>query len=383
MTLHRLARVPHIVLGRTALRDIGGLAAGLVPRSHTVLLCADPGLQTTGRIEELASLLGANDCRVVVFTDIKSDPSIVQAEAAIAIARRERADLVVALGGGSALDLGKAVAALASGDRPAEAYALGAAPLPSRRLRSICVPTTAGTGSETTRTSILSGPDGTKLWFWGEQIKADAVILDPELAVTLPPGLTAATGIDALVHAVEAATNRNASPANAMYCYEAIRLVGGNLDPAVRNGADLAAREALAWAAALAGIAIDNAGTAVAHTIGHALASLRPIHHGRAVGIAMLAALPWAAEGNEEAFAGCAVALGATPTAAGFIEAYESLLRRTLGDVSLGPGFADVAPEMLAAQMARPENTAMLRSTRREAGPDDLLALARATLALR
>ena len=139
---------------------------------------------------------------------------------------------MVALGGGSALDLGKAVAAIAGADAPAQTYALCAAPLPAARLKTICVPTTSGTGSETTRTAILSGPDGAKLWFWGDELKTDHAVLDPELTVSLPAGLTAATGIDALVHAVEAATNRNAHAANDLYAHEAIRLVSRHLDDA-------------------------------------------------------------------------------------------------------------------------------------------------------
>ncbi len=379
MAVHQLSRVPRITIGAGARHEIAVLAGTMVAPGAQVLLCADPGLEATGMIEDVADLLKAGGYRVTRFTDIKSDPSVAQADAAADLAREIRAELMVALGGGSALDLGKAVAAIAGDPAPAGAYALGAKPFPSRRLKTILIPTTSGTGSETTRTAILSDPDGAKLWYWGEELKADEVILDPELTATLPAGLTAATGIDALVHAVEAATNRNAHPANSMYAHEAIRLVARHLEAAVAHPDDLRAREGLARAAALAGIAIDNCGTAIAHNIGHALASLRPIHHGRAVGIAMLASLPWTVEGSETAFGVCAQAMGAKPTAAGFIDAYEALVRRTGLDLSLR-AFDGVTPETLAAQMERPENVAMLRSTRREAKPDDLLALAEATL---
>ena len=141
------------------------------------------------------------------------------------------------------------------------------------------------------------------------------------------------------------------------------------------------AREGLLRAAALAGAAIDNTGTAIAHNIGHALASLRPLHHGRAVGVAMLASLPWNIEGNQSAYGACAAAMGARPTAVGFVDAYEALIRRVGLKVSLEEEFRGVLPETLADQMERPENIAMIHSNHRDASEADRLALARAVLA--
>ena len=380
MAVHQLARMPRITVGAGARAELAGLAASLVPERANILLCADPGLKAGGMVDEIADRLRNGGFGVAVFTDIKSDPSVVQTDAAADMARETEAELLVALGGGSALDLGKAVAAVAGAPLSAGTYALCAEPFPAARLKTICIPTTSGTGSETTRTAILSARDGSKLWYWGEELKADEALLDPELTVSLPPALTAATGIDALVHAVEAATNRNAHAANTMFAFEAIRLVARHLETAVGQPGDLVAREGLQRAAALAGTAIDNCGTAIAHNIGHALASLRPIHHGRAVGIAMLASLPWNVAGNETAFAACAAAMGARPTAAGFIDAYERLVRAAGLNVSLADEFSGVSPEVLAAQMGRPENIAMIQSNHREAGEADRLALAQAVL---
>ena len=112
-------------------------------------------------------------------------------------------------------------------------------------------------------------------------------------------------------------------------------------------------------AAMLAGIAIDNGGTGIAHNIGHAMGSLRKIHHGRAVGVAMLAALPWNIEKDDGRYAACAAAMGAKASAAGFAEAYERLLRACGLKVSVAEEFAGVSPEHLARQMARPENASM------------------------
>lgn len=382
MLPYQLAAVPPLTIGRGARRTIADLVAALVPAGSAILLVADPGVPN--HAGAIADDLGRAGFQVHVFSDIKSDPSIAQAEAAAAMTRRSGARLVVSLGGGSALDLGKAVAATATADAPILDYALCATPLPPVRLGSICVPTTAGTGSETTRTAILSGPDGAKLWFWGDALKPDHAVLDPELAVTLPASLTAATGIDALVHAVEACTNRRANAGNDLYAHEAIRLVGRHLRTAVEQPDDLPAREGLARAAALAGTAIDNCGTAIAHSMGHAMASLRPMHHGRAVGVAMLATLPWTVANDPGGrFAACAAALGAEPTAQGFIDRYGALVRESGMRVGVAEDFTGVTPAMLADQMMRPENMPMIRSTRRDATPADLLDLAEAVLALR
>jgi alcohol dehydrogenase class IV len=376
MKLIELARTPRIVAGIGARARIPALAG-----AGPVLLVADPGLKATGIVEEIAAGLRARGVGLAVFDAFQSDPSIAQADAAAALARAEGSTAVVCLGGGSALDLGKAVAAIAPAAESAAHYQLSANPLPPRGLRRICVPTTSGTGSETTRTAILTRADHAKVWLWGDEIKADDVVLDPELTVSLPAALTAATAIDALVHAVEAATNRNANPAASLHAHEAIRLVARHLVAAVENPGDLEARAALQWAAAYAGIAIDNCGTAIAHALGHAMGSLRSIHHGRAVGIAMLASLPWNVKDNA-AFAACAADMGAEPSARGFVAAYEALLRASGMKLSLRQEFEGVTARQLAAQTARPENAAMRDANARVASEDDLLMLAREVLSV-
>jgi alcohol dehydrogenase len=375
-----LDRIPAITQAAGALDQLGALAARL-GGGTPALLVADPGLAPFGIIARAEASLRAAGLAVLAFTDIKSDPFASQVDAAAALARRGGAGVVVALGGGSAMDAGKAAAAIAPGSAPADHFALCANPLPAKPLPKICVPTTSGTGSETTRTSIVTNAAGAKVWLWGDEMKADAVLLDPGLTVGLPAHLTAATGIDALVHAVEACTNANANAGNDMFAHEAIRLVVRYLPTAVATPGDLTARAALQWAAALAGIAIDNAGTAIAHNIGHALASLRPVHHGRAVGVAMLATLPWnVAEDVEGRFATVARLLGATD-AAGLPAAYERLLRGVGVKVSLaGDGFDGITPEQLAAQMGNEENAAMRRSNRRASSDADLLAFAQTVL---
>ena len=382
MTGFEIARIPHIAGGAGTRERAGALVAAYVREGAHVLLVADPGLAASGAIDAVRASLRKAKLRFTTFSDFGGDPAADKIDAAADIARLNGSAAVVALGGGSALDLGKCVSAIAGSRRPALYYELCRKPLPARRLPTLCIPTTSGTGAETTRTAIVTRPDKAKVWLWGDALKPDAVLLDPELTVSLPPGLTAATGIDALVHAVEAATNRNAHPARNFFAMEAIGLVARNLERAVREPGDLEARAAMQRAAALAGIAIDNGGTAIAHTLGHALGSLRPIHHGRAVGAAMLASLPFNIAGDDGRYAACAAAMGAKASARGFAEAYETLLRACGLAVSLAADFEGVTAEMLAGQMARPENAAMRDNNWRATGAADLLTLARATLAV-
>jgi len=377
MTTITLDRVPRIVQGAGALGTLGTVVAELVPSGTPVLLVADPGLRGTGMIDTAREALRSAGLGVVLFDDVKSDPTMAQVDAAADLAQREKATAVVSIGGGSALDVGKTVSAICAGQASASHYGLCANPFPKPAVANICVPTTSGTGSETTRTAVLTDAAHLKIWLWGEEIKADVVILDPVLTTGLPPHLTAATGVDALVHAIEAATNANANPANNLYCHEAIRLVVKHLRRAVAKPGDIDARAGVQWAATLAGIAIDNCGTAIAHNIGHALASLRPIHHGRVVGLALRATLPWNIEDDDGCYAAVAAAMGEAANATRLPVAVDRLIRDVGIKVSLsGEGHDGITAEQLAVQMARPENSAMRRSNRRPVLDSDLLRFA-------
>jgi alcohol dehydrogenase len=377
MTTITLDQVPRIVQGAGALGTVGSVLKELAPAGTPVLLVADPALSSSGLLDAAHIGLREAGFGVVLFDDVKSDPTMTQVDAAADLARRERATAVVSIGGGSALDVGKTVAAICGAAASASYYGLCANPFPKAVVTNICVPTTSGTGSETTRTAVLGDAEHAKIWLWGSEIKADVVILDPVLTTGLPAHLTAATGVDALVHAIEAATNANANPYNNLYAPEAIRLVVKHLRRAVEKPADIEARAAVQWAATLAGIAIDNCGTAIAHNIGHALASLRPIHHGRVVGLALRATLPWNIADDDGCYAAVAEAMGESANAKRLPGAVDRLIRDVGIKVSLsGEGHDGITAEQLAVQMARPENSAMRRSNRRPVLDADLLHFA-------
>jgi len=178
LSLITLDRVPRINQAAGAIETLGATLAALTGPGAAVLLAVDPGLRATGVAETAAASLQAAGLGAYLFEDIKSDPTMAQVDAAVALARQVKAKAVVSIGGGSAMDVGKSIAAIAGAAAPAAHYGLCANPFPPGRLISICVPTTSGTGSETTRTAVLAAADGSKVWLWGDEMKPDLVLLD-------------------------------------------------------------------------------------------------------------------------------------------------------------------------------------------------------------
>ena len=306
-----LSAIPEIHFGAGRIADLGGKAEALAGKGGHVLLVADPALAALGITDKALGILKTAGFDVAVYDGLKGEPKQSDIDTAVDMARRARSKLIVGLGGGSALDTAKLVACCAVSGESASAYALCATPLPSNRLPVIAIPTTAGTGSEVTRVSVYANDQKEKVWAWGEELKPDVAILDPELTVGVPPHITAATGLDALVHAIEACTNKHRTDGNDLYCLEAISLISANLEAAVKDPSNIAARGAMLLGSCYGGISIDNCGTALAHNISHAIADLAPIPHGRATGLAMLATMDWVAEGNPLAFGRVARAMKA------------------------------------------------------------------------
>ena len=377
---------PAIACGVDRVEKIVGDVAHLAGQGAHVLLVADPGLGNL--IERVSSLLKAGGGKVELFTDIRSDPLAAQIDAAAERARGTAARIVVALGGGSSLDSAKLAAACAVAKQPASHYQLAQNPLPEKPLPVICLPTTAGTGSEATRVSVYTLDSGEKVWAWGDALRPSLSILDPKLTVGLPPHLTAATGVDALVHAIEATTIRRANVMNDGVCLQAIRLVVRHLPRAVAQGDDLEARQAMQIAACLAGQAIDNSGTGIAHAIGHALGAIGHVHHGRAVGLSLRAALAWNAEVGVERHAAVARAMGVPSegratkdVAKDLAPAFDKFLRDVRLKIALSDdGLSAADTERLATTTMAPENKAMRDSNIREITLDDARHFAKVIL---
>ncbi len=347
--------------------------------AEKVLVVIDGFLAASGLGERLSAQFAAAGVAAGFYSDFAGEPKLVHVQAATAAARGK--DLVVGIGGGSALDIAKIAACAAASSEDPMHYALAANPLPKAPLKKIMVPTTAGTGSETSATTIFAGPEGKKLWIWGPETKADLVLLDPALTVTLPANLTAWCGLDAFVHAFEAATNRNAHAGAALYAHAALRLLTEALETAVKSPTDIEARGKVLLGSCYAGVAIDNCGTAVAHNISHALAGLAPVHHGLATALGFEATLAWLVESDTADLAAAARACGLSD--AGMLPGFVGDLMDRCGIVrALPKAFADFTTADLAREMRAPENQPMRRSTVRDISDADIETFAAAMMAL-
>lgn len=375
-----LAPVPEIVFGNGRLAELPGRVTGFAGKGAAVMIVADPAMTALGVAPRLVALLAEAGHAASLYDGFRGEPKYGDIDRAAALAREVHARAVIGLGGGTALDTAKLVAACAVSGREVQAYQFCETALPAGPLPLIAVPTTAGTGAEVTRTCIFTNRQGQKVWAWGTELKPILALLDPELTVGVPAAVTAATGLDALVHAIEACTNRNRHAANDLYCHQAITLISGALERAVKAPGDLEARGALLLGSCYAGISIDNCGTALAHNISHAMAELAPVPHGRATGLAMLATIDWVKDGNPEAFAEVARSMGAGGNVSA---AFEDLVRRSRIKADFtGDGLDLDRPELLAERMASAAHAPMRRNTVREVGDADLLALAKSVYAL-
>jgi alcohol dehydrogenase class IV len=309
-------------------------------------------------------------------------------DSAAKLIRTARPSAVIGLGGGSALDVAKLATVLASANQKAEYYALTANPLPPKTANIVLLPTTAGTGAEVTRTAVFTNSANHKVWAWGHELAADLVILDPELTLSLPESLTAATGLDAMVHAIEACTVRKSHPLTQSFGLHAIRLGVQNLEKAIDHPRDLEVRGKLLIASTLAGMALDGAGAGIAHSIGHALGTIAGIHHGRAVALALDVVFPKNATTAVEAHAEIAAALGVQSRteppevlAKMGAQAFRDFIRRTGIEMSLKQdGLCEDDLERLVDVIRSSENTPMSDNNSYRASEEDLRKFARRLL---
>ena len=264
-------------------RELGQVFSGLGARAFFI---ADKGVSAAGLLDPV--LAGLGDVEVVgVYDDVPGNSSVRVVREAAAAAREVGADLVVAVGGGSPIDTAKAVRIMLTngGDLlDYQGYNVIDAPL----APMVAIPTTAGTGSEVTPFAVIRDEEqDLKLSFASRFLVPDLAVLDPELTRTLPPRLTAATGMDALSHAVETFVSTENNPFSDSMALYAIDMIATNLRDAVHNGEDMDARGQMLLASCMAGIACANSFFGVIHALSHAVGGKFAVHHGTANSIFM------------------------------------------------------------------------------------------------
>lgn len=276
-----------------------------------VMLVTDPGIAEAGIADRAAEVLAAAGIGYRIFTGVEQEPSAGSLAAALDFFRQEEFGLVLGVGGGSALDVAKGVSVLARNEGSILDYA-GVEQVPRPGVPMILVPTTAGTGAEVTPNAVFTDPASRlKKGVVSRFLIPDAAFVDAELTHSVPPGVTAATGMDALTHAIESYTSPRATPLTEMYSLEAVRLIGVHLRRAVACGTDVSAREGMARGSLLAGIALANAGVAGVHALAYPLGGGYGIPHGIANSLLLPYVMEFNVVGDLERFARLSEALGA------------------------------------------------------------------------
>ena len=297
-----------IEFGNGVAATVGEEAKGL--GGSRALVVTDPGIASAGLLEPILAHLKSADLAVTVFDGVEPNPRDTSVARGAEVALSEECDVLVAVGGGSPMDTAKAIGVIQQeGGKITDYEGLGIVTKPITPL--IAIPTTAGTGSEVTFWSVVTDSARSfKMSVGSPLIAARVALVDPELTVGLPASLTAATGVDALTHAVEGFTATLSEPLTDSLAVSAIRLIGKSLRQAYANGSNLEARYNMMLASLLAGVAFGNSDIGGVHCMGEAIGGLYDTPHG----VAMAIYLPVVAEFNciavPEKFAAVAEALG-------------------------------------------------------------------------
>lgn len=350
-----------------------------------VLLVTDPGLVKAGLIDPAINSLSEAGVHYELFGDVVADPPVSVVEAALAQARASRIDGVIGFGGGSSMDVAKLIALLlGGGEKLDDVYGVGQAK--GQRLPLIQIPTTAGTGSEVTPISIITVGETEKKGVVAPQLLPDIALLDAELTLGLPAHVTAATGIDAMVHAIESYTSASANnnPVSRALAREALRLLGANIETAVKDGRNVRARSDMLLGAMLAGQAFANSPVAAVHALAYPIGGIFHVPHGLSNALVLPHVMRFNAELCSESYA--VLATDAFPDLAStpadqrprqFIDRLEALsadlgLEQTLREV----GVTESDLSVLAADAMK--QTRLLVNNPREVTEADALAIYRA-----
>lgn len=308
MSTYSILNAGRIVAGPDSIEQIADIVKEY--GASRVLIISDKGVARAGLIERPKALLEAAGIIVSILDDTPPEPEVEQANAIVTAAKNSGCDMVVGIGGGSAMDVAKLTAVLLNNDVTLREL-LDKAPIPRRGLPTLMIPTTAGTGSETTPNSIVLVPeDELKVGIVSPKLLPDCVILDPKMTVGLPPAITASTGMDALCHAIECYTSKKGNPFSEMIALKAISLISRSIRRAFNTGTDIDARHDMLLGAMYGGMCIATSSTTAVHALAYPLGGKYRIAHGVSNAILLPFVMRFNAVGNEDKFRDVAVAMG-------------------------------------------------------------------------
>jgi len=317
----------------------------------TALVVVDPMVHASGATDGAFRALEQAGIGTVIWSQVQPNPTDTDVDAGLAVFAQYRPDVIIGIGGGSALDTAKGIAVLASNGGAVADYA-GNGATPRRAWPLILVPTTAGTGSEVTANiSITDSQTHAKLALRDPNNYATIAVLDPTLLGGLPVAAAAAAGMDALTHAIESYVSVRSTPMTKLLAFEATRRIGASLEPFVANRTDLPSARQMLYGSCLAGIAISHTGTGNAHAVARALGGPYGIAHGTGCAVALEPVMRFNNEVVQEQYATLAVALGVADASA---DAAQNALRaiERVGALRAAAGLperldVDVAEHML------------------------------------
>ncbi|MCG7335788.1 iron-containing alcohol dehydrogenase [Sporosarcina sp. ACRSM] len=283
-----------VSFGAGSAKNIGEVLKGI--QAKKVLCVYDQGVKQAGIVDQVLVYLKENNIEAVEFSKVVPNPPDTILEEGANLAKKEEVDAIVAVGGGSPIDAAKAINILVTNPGPIHQYeGVNLVTNPTKPL--IAIPTTAGTGSEVTGVTVITDTVGDKkMVIAGRHCGADVALLDPELTVALPPAVTAATGMDALTHAIESYVSKFSSVPTEVNALKAIELITSNLEEAYTNGSDIEARTNMLLGSLLAGYAFNSSFLGLVHGIAHPLSVFCGLPHG----VANAATLPYVMSFNAE-----------------------------------------------------------------------------------
>jgi len=364
-----------ILFGVNIVKQLADLASELGGRR--VFLVADPGLHQAGIIKQTTAILEKAEIPYTLYDNVTPEPGLKLADQGVKLAQKNKTDCVVGLGGGSALDIAKAVSILLTNGGKAEDY-LGLGKIKRPGVPKIMIPTTAGTGAEVTFTAVfINEKTKSKGGMNGDPLYPDAAILDPALTLSLPPHVTAATGIDAFTHALEAYVSTGAHAISDIYALEAIGLISNNLGAAYANGSNLEARSAMLLGSLLGGKALATAGVGLVHAMAYPLGGMFNTAHGLANAVLLPYVVEYNIIGNPEKFSTVAQVMGYESEGLPLREAAQlavEAIHQLNADVGIPSSLADLnipadkIPEMaeIALTVTRPVENNPRKPTRED-----------------
>ena len=298
---------PQTVIGENAL---DAAKEFILPLGKKALIVTGKNVLAHGITGQLTEKLDSWGISWQIYSEILSEPTDQMIYAGVKAYRESSCDFCIGIGGGSPLDSAKAIAAMTVNSGHLSDY-MGKE-ISGSRPPLVLIPTTAGTGSEATKFTIITDTEHeVKMLLKGEMLLPDVAVIDPEFTLSAPPGVTAATGMDALAHAVESYTSRKRNPLTDLYALSAIRRIFQYLPAAYQNGQDRTARQEMALAAYEAGICINNASVTIVHGMSRPIGALFHVPHGLSNAMLMQECFSYVMDGCPERFADIARAIGA------------------------------------------------------------------------